>query len=99
MLEVVHEGAVGLAASNVSHGADELRVVVCPSRVVVDSVVRYRGWWFPGVGSAVGVGGACACGAVAAGPRRLAYIRQAGCGRVSLCVRCLGYTDETFDEV
>ena len=49
VLEVVHEGFVGLAASNVRHGADGLRVVVCPSHVVVDSVVRYPGWWFPGV--------------------------------------------------
>ena len=49
-----------------------------------------------GVGSAVGVGVACACGPVAAGPRRPGYVWQAGCGRVSLSVRCLGYTDETL---
>ena len=49
-----------------------------------------------GVGSAVGVGGACACGPAAAGSRRPAYVRQAGCARVSLCVRCLGYTDGTL---
>ena len=49
MLEVVHEGVVGFAASEVCHGADGLRVVVCPSRFVVDSIVRYPGWWFPGV--------------------------------------------------
>ena len=49
-----------------------------------------------GVGLAAGVGGVCACGLVAAGPRRPAYVRQAGCGRVSLCVRCPGYTDETL---
>ena len=47
MLKVVHEGVVGLAASDVRHGADGLQVVVRPSRVVVDSVVPYGGWWFP----------------------------------------------------
>ena len=31
------------------HGADGLRVVVRLSRVVVDPVVWYPGWWFPGV--------------------------------------------------
>ena len=49
MLEVVHEGVVGMAASDVRHGADGLRVVVCLSRVVVDPVVWYPGWWLPGV--------------------------------------------------
>ena len=49
MLEVVHQVVVGLAASNVRHGADGLQVVVCPSRVVVDLIVRYPGSWFPGV--------------------------------------------------
>ena len=49
MLEVVHKGVVGLAASNVRHGADGLWVVVCPPRVVIHSIVRYPGWWFPGV--------------------------------------------------
>ena len=33
---------------NLNHGADGLWVVVCPPRVVVDSIVRYPGWWFPG---------------------------------------------------
>ena len=47
-----------------------------------------------GVGLVAGVGGLCACGLVAAGPRRPAYARQAGCGRASLCVDCPGYTDE-----
>ena len=42
-------GFIGLAASDVRHGADGLRVVVCPSCVILDSVVRYPGWWFPGV--------------------------------------------------
>ena len=49
MLEVVHEGVVGLAASNVRRGADGLRVVACPSRAVLDSTVWYPGWWFSGV--------------------------------------------------
>ena len=49
MLEVVHEGVVGLGASNVRHVADGLWVVVCQSRVVIDSIVRYPGWWFPGL--------------------------------------------------
>ena len=49
MLEEVHEGVVGLAASDVRIGANRLRVVVCLSRVVVDSVVWYPGWWLPGV--------------------------------------------------
>ena len=49
MLGVVHKGVVGLAASNVRHGADGLLVVVCPPCVVLDSIVRYPGWWFPGV--------------------------------------------------
>ena len=49
-----------------------------------------------GVGLAAGVGGVCACGLLAAGPRHLAYVRQAGCGRVSLCVCCPGYTDVTL---
>ena len=49
MLEVVHEGVVGLAAWDVRHGGDGLRVVVRLSRVVVDLVVLYPGWWFPGM--------------------------------------------------
>ena len=49
MLEAVHKGVVGVAASEVSHGADGLWVVVLPSRVVVDPAVSYPGWWFPGV--------------------------------------------------
>ena len=49
ILEVVHEGVVRLAASNVHHGADGLQVVVCQSRVVVDPIVRYPGWWSPEV--------------------------------------------------
>ena len=49
MLEAIHKGVVGVAASDVRHGADVLRLVVRPSRLVVDPVVGYRGWWFPGV--------------------------------------------------
>ena len=47
-----------------------------------------------GVGWVAGAGGVCACGLVAAGLRRPACARQAGCGRAGLCVRCPGYTDE-----
>ena len=49
MLEAIHKGVVRVAASDVGHGADELRVVVRLSRVVVDPVVGYPGWWFPRV--------------------------------------------------
>ena len=38
-----------MAASDVRNGANRLRVVVHLSRVVVDPVVWYPGWWFPGV--------------------------------------------------
>ena len=48
MLEMAQEGVVGLIASNVRHGADGLWVVVCPSRDVMDAIVRHPGWWFPG---------------------------------------------------
>ena len=49
MLEAAQKGVVGMAASDVRHGADGLQVVVLPSRVVVDPVVWYPGPWFPGV--------------------------------------------------
>ena len=49
MLEVVHEGFVGLAASDVRHGANALRIVVRLSPVVVNPVLWYPGWWFPGL--------------------------------------------------
>ena len=48
MLEVVQKGVVGLAASNVRHGADGLWVVLWPPRVVMDSIVWYPGWWLLG---------------------------------------------------
>ena len=47
MLEAIHKGVVGVAASDVRHGADGLWVVVRLSRVVVDPVVGYSGCWFP----------------------------------------------------
>ena len=49
MLEAIHKGVVGVAASEVCHGADGLWVVVRLSRVVETPVVWYPGWWFPGV--------------------------------------------------
>ena len=49
MLEGVHNPAIGLAASDVRHGADRLQVVVRLSHVVVDPVVWYLGWWSPGL--------------------------------------------------
>ena len=49
MLEAVHKGVLGVAASDVRHGADGLWVVEPLSRVVVDPVLWYPGWWFRGV--------------------------------------------------
>ena len=48
MLEMFQKGVVSLAASNVRHGADGLWVVLCPPRVVIDSIVWHPGWWCPG---------------------------------------------------
>ena len=47
MLEAVHKGVVGVAASEVRHGADGLRLLVHMSCVVVDPVVWYPGRWLP----------------------------------------------------
>ena len=47
-VEMAQKGVVGLTASNVHNGADGLWVVVCPPRVIMDSIVWHPGWWFPG---------------------------------------------------
>ena len=48
VLGKVQNGVVGLAASNVRHGADGLWVVLCPPRVVIDSIIWHPAWWSPG---------------------------------------------------
>ena len=49
MVEAVHKSVVGVAASDVCHSADGLRVVVRLSRVVVDPVIWYPGRRLPGL--------------------------------------------------
>ena len=45
----MHKGVVGVAAPDVRQGANGLWVVVHLSRLVVDPVVWYQGWWFSGL--------------------------------------------------